>query len=297
MQTSTQNADILKRCRFLKVVFSRMGITRKVALPPPPDADPKRFKHSKQIIVSELYDDIVSFQNEVNSMVKRYSMPSFIFPGVVAVANAGVEGLDNSLRESAEKLPPLVAKLTEAWPNLVEEARQALNGQFNERDYLPPKDVARRFAIRWQWIAFDVPEGLPPELRKAEAKKLQERFAAAQEEILIALRTGFADIVAAAVDRLTVAPGEKPKIFRNSLVDNFREFFETFPQRNLMDDKELAAVVEQAKGLLANVGPNALRDSARLREKVATELAKVKGNLDKMITERAGRRFDFSEEN
>lgn len=296
MQTSTQNADILKRCRFLKVGFSRMGILRKIALPPPPDADPKRFKHSKQIIVSELYDEIVSYQNEVNGMVKRYSMPSFIFPGVVAVANAGVQGLDDSLREAADKLPSLVKKLVDAWPRLVEEARGALNGSFNEKDYPPVQDVARRFAIRWQWIAFDVPEGLPPELRAAETKKLQERFAAAQEEILIALRSGFAKIVADAVERLTVAPGEKPKIFRDSLVDNFREFFETFPQRNLMDDKELAGIVEKAKGLLKNVGPNALRDSAALRNKVAGELAKVNATLDKMITERAGRKFDFSEE-
>lgn len=295
MQTTTSNADILKKVRFLKIGFSRWGIQRKVALPPPPDTDAKRFKHSKSIIVSEEYDKIIAYQNETNSLVKRYSMPSFVFPGVVAVANAGVEKLDTMLRDRQKELPPMVKELTDALPRLIEEAKVALNGNFSEKDYPPVNDVARRFAIRWQWIAFDVPEGLPPELRVAEAKKLREQFEEAQQEIICALRENFAEIVSAMVDRLTVAPGEKPKIFRDSLVENFKEFFETFNQRNLMDDNELAAVVEQAKGLLNGVDPKTLREYTPMRERVAADMAKVKVKLDSMLTERKGRLFDMEE--
>jgi molybdopterin converting factor small subunit len=291
----TESTELLRRCRFLKVVFRRWGIQRKVALPPPPNADAKRFKHSKSIIVSEEYDQIVAFQNEVNGVVKRYSMPSFVFPGVVAVANGGVEDLDKILRDKQALLPGMVEKLTDRLPSLIEDAREALNGQFSQKDYPPVEDVARRFAIRWQWIQFDVPDGLPANLREAEAKKLKEQFEQAQEEIIGALRQNFSEIVSAMVDRLRSGPDGKTKIFRDSLVENFKEFFDTFGSRNLMDDAELAVVVEQAKGLLNGVTPGALRDSTAMREKVAADMAKVKASLDTMLTERPGRKFDLED--
>ena len=295
MDTTTNNADLLKRCRFLKVGFSKWGIQRKVALPPPPDADPARFKHSKQLIVSDEYDAIVTYQNETNALVKRYSMPSFVFPGVVAVANGGVEGLDAMLREREAALPAKVQVLVNNMPRLIESARKDLNGNFNMEDYPDLSDIASRFAIRWQWIAFDVPEGLSPELREVEAKKLRERFEEAQQEIVCALREGFAKLVSDAVERLKVAPGEKPRIFRDSLIENFKEFFDTFEMRNLMDDKDLGAIVEQAKALLAGVKPDTLRSNSTMRNEVAESLSKVQEVVTKLITETPVRKFDFTD--
>ena len=295
MDTTTNNADLLKRCRFLKVGFSKWGIQRKVALPPPPDADPSRFKHSKQLIVSDEYDAIVTYQNETNALVKRYSMPSFVFPGVVAVANGGVEGLDAMLREREAALPAKVQVLVNNMPRLIESARKDLNGNFNMEDYPDLSDIASRFAIRWQWIAFDVPEGLSPELREVEAKKLRERFEEAQQEIVCALREGFAKLVSDAVERLKVAPGEKPRIFRDSLIENFKEFFDTFEMRNLMDDKDLGAIVEQAKALLAGVKPDTLRSNSTMRNEVAESLSKVQEVVTKLITETPVRKFDFTD--
>ena len=295
MDTTTTNADLLKRCRFLKVGFSKWGIQRKVALPPPPDADPARFKHSKQLIVSDEYDAIVTYQNETNALVKRYSMPSFVFPGVVAVANGGVEGLDAMLREREAALPAKVQVLVNNMPRLIESARKDLNGNFNMEDYPDLSDIASRFAIRWQWIAFDVPEGLSPELREVEAKKLRERFEEAQQEIVCALREGFAKLVSDAVERLKVAPGEKPRIFRDSLIENFKEFFDTFEMRNLMDDKDLGAIVEQAKALLAGVKPDTLRSNSTMRNEVAESLSKVQEVVTKLITETPVRKFDFTD--
>jgi len=293
MQTTVADTALMKKCRFLKIGFSRWGIQRKVALPAPEGTDAKRFKHSKSIIVSNEYDAIVAHQGETGSMVRRYSMPSFVFPGVVAVANGGVEQLDKMLRDKQAAMPELVEELAQALPNLIAEAKLALNGQFNANDYPPVEDVRRRFAIRWQWITFDVPDGLPPELREAECKKLKEQFEEAQAEITVALRAGFAEMVSGMVERLSWKPGEKQKVFRDSLVENFVEFFETFNQRNLMDDGELAAVVGQAKNLLQGVTPQALRDSTTMREKVAADMSKLKSSLDTMITEKPGRKFDL----
>jgi hypothetical protein len=287
------STDLLKRCKFLKVSVHRWGITRKVALPPPPDADPARFKHSKALIVSKEYDAIVSFQNETNALVKRYSMPSFVFPGVIAVANGGVEVLDAMLKRQASELPAKVKALVDAMPGLIDAAKTDLNGNFTATDYPPVADIAGRFAIRWQWISFDVPEGLPPELREAEAKKLRERFEEAQSEIVAALREGFAKLVSDAVERLKVAPGEKPRIFRDSLIENFKEFFDTFSMRNLMDDKDLDAIVEQAKALLSGVKPDVLRNNSTMRQEVAENLGKVQEVITKLIQEQPVRRFDF----
>jgi len=124
---------------------------------------------------------------------------------------------------------------------------------------------------------------------------LKEQFEVAQQEITTALREGFAEIVGAMVDRLTVAPGEKQKIFRDSLVENFSEFFNTFNQRNIMEDADLASVVEKAKALLAGVTPDKLRSNSEMREKIRTDMQSVKASLDTMLVERASRKFTLEE--
>ena len=94
---------------------------------------------------------------------------------------------------------------------------------------------------------------------------------------------------------LTVGEGEKPKVFRDSLIGNIQDFIGTFNSRNLMNDAELAALVEKAKGVLVGAEPEKLRKNQDTRAAIAAKFAEIKANLDGMITTRKGRNFDFSE--
>ena len=289
------NAELFKKARFLKITLPRMGIMRKVSLPAPPDADPARLKHAKQINVSGEYDSIAELQNATKAWCLARSMPSCILPGLFAVSVDEVENITNKLEAQKAKLDPLVQDLVNAWPRLVENARYALNGSFNAADYLPAESVPAKFGITYNWLQLDVPEGLPPEIRKQEEAKLRKQFEDAQKEIIEALREGFAALVDHAVDKLSTKPGEKQKIFRDSLVENFTEFFDTFNARNLMQDEELAKIVEQARNIMGNVGAQTLRESGRARQTVVQKLTEVQAVMDTLLTERKSRKFDLAD--
>ena len=74
------------------------------------------------------------------------------------------------------------------------------------------------------------------------------------------------------------------------------EFFRTFDARNLIDDKQLKTIVEQAKNILSNVtDAQQLRDSDSLRLKIAEGFEKVKETLSGLnaVTLEASRKLDF----
>jgi Flp pilus assembly CpaF family ATPase len=98
------------------------------------------------------------------------------------------------------------------------------------------------------------------------------------------------------VERLTPEAGGKQKVFRDTVVTNFNDFFETFNARNMLNDAELEAMVTQAKEVLSGVKDmKSLRDDAKLREGLVAKFAEVNTVMDTLIADAPSRRFDFSE--
>jgi hypothetical protein len=64
----------------------------------------------------------------------------------------------------------------------------------------------------------------------------------------------------------------------------------------MMGDVELAQLVAQAKTVLEGVTPQKLREFASVKDTTREQFVKIQGELEKMITERPARRFDFSED-
>lgn len=293
----TVQTDFLKDCAALTLTIRAWGNRRqgdmdKVST----DADKTRLKLAKQLIVSKEYEAVVSYLNETRAWILGRTMP---FPGfkkgIYLARLSTVTMVEKELPKRIAELNKLVAAFVAAYPAQVQDAEQKLNGQFKASDYPTSNELFSRFGVSWNWLAFTVPENLPAEIREAEAKKLEAKFADAGEEILIALREGFQKLVSHAVERLTVAPGEKEKVFRDTLIGNIQEFIETFSARNLMNDADLESLVSKAKGVLTGVTPDALRDNASLRDKTRTAFETVKTELDKMIVERPSRKFSFDE--
>lgn len=258
------------------------------------DADKSRLKLTKSLIVAEEYDAIVRYQRETRDWVLKRTMPLPGFPGGLYLAKVEfVRMIDSELPKRVERMNNLVADLCAVYTRKVNEAREKLNGQFRETDYPQLEELPALFAITHNWVAFDVPDNLPADIIEQERSKLEAKFKDAGEEILYALREGFQKLVSHAVERLTVAPGEKEKVFRDTLIGNIQEFIETFSARNLMNDADLEQLVGRAKGIITGVSPQGLRDSDSLREKTKNAFAEVKSQLDKMVMDKPTRKFEF----
>ena len=83
----------------------------------------------------------------------------------------------------------------------------------------------------------------------------------------------------------------KPKVFRDTAVDNLGEFFQRFRQLNVRSNPELDALAEQAQQAVSGVGARDLRANNDLRQRVASQLSGVRSALDGMLVDRPRRKI------
>lgn len=275
------------------------------------DADPedkgkgkkkvKRVSASKQLVVSEPLDSMKEHMTKVKQCALRFAMPSFIRPGSFVVQRSNVESVDALLEKGMKELqegyfPDFILD----YPDAKNRAKNTpvesggLGPLYLEKDYPAPEQLADRFKITWDWFAFAVPEGLPPEIRAKEEAKLKATYEQAAYEIRDALRVMFSKLIERAVDRLAPSePGEKPKVFRDSLIGNLEQFFADFEARNIMKDQELAGLVERCKEIMTGVDPARLREDGAFREETQTKLEQIAKAIEPMIEDAKSRAFDF----
>ena len=98
-----------------------------------------------------------------------------------------------------------------------------------------------------------------------------------------------AKVVSHLTERLSSQVDGKPKIFRDSAVENLAEFFERFRSLNVRSSEQLDGLVADAQRVIRGVEPQTLRDNAGLRQHVATELSRVQSVLDGLLVDRPRR--------
>ena len=107
----------------------------------------------------------------------------------------------------------------------------------------------------------------------------------------MALRTGFAELVAHAAERLGVRQDGKKMAFHDSMVTKLDEFFGFFAARNLVGDQELAELVERARATMKGVTAEVLRTDDVTRASVKETLDQVKAEMDRNLLVRPRRRI------
>ncbi len=99
----------------------------------------------------------------------------------------------------------------------------------------------------------------------------------------------FGKLVSHLTERLSGSDDGKPKVFRDSAVENLGEFFTRFRQLNVGNNAQLDELVAQAQRVIRGVEPQQLRDSNALRQNVATQLSAVQSVLDGLLVDRPRR--------
>lgn len=302
--TKTVNLEQFKNAVGFTLARSRWGNRRATSMAKVKTTDDvqqdektkERMRLTKMLIEAEEYDKIVQFQEGLRRWILERTVPSFFRDGFQLTKLEGVEVIESRMRKAQDELSILVDALIEIYPIKVEEARSVLGAHFSESDYPDEDRLRKTFSLSWNWIAFTVPEGLPLELRQAEQDKLERQFADAGQQITHALRLAFQKLIAHAADVLATPAGEKPKVFRDSVVGNIAEFINTFNQRNLMNDAELAQLVTQAKEILVDATPQKMREQMDTKKSVADQFAAINAKLATMVIEPPSRTFELEEE-
>ena len=213
-------------------------------------------------------------------------------PGLRLIRQDQVEGFDRHMKQLREELTEAVESLERHYGELKESARLRLGRLYDPRDY--PPTLAGLFAAEWEFPAAEPPQylmRLRPELYKQERARVAARFEEAVELAEQAFLAEFSDLVGHLSERLSGGVGGQSKVFRDSAVGNLQAFFDRFRQLNVNSNEQLDQLVEEARRVVAGVGPQELRDSQGLRQKVHGQLSTVRQALDDMLVDRPRRRI------
>ncbi len=287
--------DLDKNSILLLMRLSKLGNRRKVSSGMVEvDADKEVITVGKLLLDCKELADISTFDGQIRQYVYVRSLPSGVLKeGVYRLPLTLVDEVDRGLKNLGDQRLQLIDEFLTVYPIKVDEARTRLRALYNPADYPPVEQVRQAFDFQWRYLALGVPNTISNVLIQQEREKASQDLAAEMDEIRLALRMAFADLVNHATAALTVGPDGKPKIFRDSLVSNLEQFFNYFDARNLTGDEDLADLVQRARDIMKGVRPEDLRTDMDLRREVQQTMAEVKDSINANVMMKPSRRFSL----
>ncbi len=151
---------------------------------------------------------------------------------------------------------------------------------FNEMDYPAVEDMRTRFSIKLETLPLPAAEDFRVALANEEVariqrdieKRLQDEFANANRDLWNRLRH--------AVDNMVVRLSNPEGRFHDTLVSNLQSIVELIPRLNFTGDRNLEQIGATCAEALAVHEPQALRDDAILRARVAAQAKEISSIMD-----------------
>lgn len=207
-----------------------------------------------------------------------------------------VEYVDGKLTEYANETKSEAALLAQRYGAEVAQAKTRLGKQFNAKDYATPDYVASAFSIDWSYVSFAAPENLETvsHVLAAEAnRKHQEKLAQAFDEWVLGMRQSALDILSDLDERLKPGSDGKRKSLRDTALRDLERFIELLPQRNVVEDDELAAVMAKVAARSQGMDVEQLKDSVTARKALRSAVLEAKKTLSGLVEKAARRAITF----
>jgi len=226
-------------------------------------ADRELLSASKLILDTKnpAYRAVAAVRSEASGYWRTITLP-FPEPGVRLLPQNSLGLFANTMQTYRERLQEAARELSGQYDAIKSEAQRRLGTLYNASDY--PTTLDGLFDLEVSYPTIEPPNylmALHPDVFQAEQARVRERFESAVELAEQAFATELQRLTAHLAERLTGLHDGQPKVFRDSAVENLREFFERFRRLNIRSSPELDALVEQAVRP-ANSARNAARRTA-----------------------------------
>lgn len=234
---------------------------------------------------------VTAVKNRITAYWKSMSLP-YPEPGIRLIRQDKIDSFDAQMNDFKDELAEAVWRLDEHYGELRSAARERLGSLYDPQDY--PDSLDGMFEVNWDFPSVEPPDYLQqlnPDLFRQECERVAARFDEAVRLAEQAFTEELHQLVAHLTERLTGQTDGKPKVFRDSVVNNLTEFFDRFRSLNVRSNEQLDALVSQCQQIVQGVEPQELRDNRGLREQVATQLSGVQSVLDGLLVDRPRRRI------
>ena len=299
---STHKPGNYKKVNWQKLTEAEDGSeTGKLAL-----QDASMLTTGRKLLCSKEFQAIVNFQQSLYSRIasntKGKAIKTFIKEGFYFIEPEQVADIAEIFETAKEQQKELVEKFLAVYESQIAEAEEKYKGgtMFRRSDYRTPEDMRSRFSIEYAFLKFDISPSLPPEIAEREAIKLREAYKKSETLIVQCLTESFEELLSGIQDKLAPGTDGKVKAFHKTLFDDLAEFMSNFNSRNLVNDKDLGALVAKANGILASVRGDKVQDKAlvvkssdELRESTRAQFQAIQEAIEKDIKPKLGRAFNF----
>ena len=228
-------------------------------------------------------------KHAIVSYWRGVSLP-FPEPGIRLIRQTDIGSVTMQLTTLRQELVDAVQQLDQHFEAMKATARERLGSLFNPTDY--PDSLRSLFDVTWDFPNVEPPsylQQLSPDLYRQESQRVSARFDEAVQLAEAAFIEEMSRLVSHLSERISGSEDGQPRVFRDSAIENIREFFQRFRELNVHSSEQLDQLVEQSQRILSGVEPQALRDTAPLRQRVAGELSVVQSVLDGLMVDRPRR--------
>lgn len=235
------------------------------------------------------FKGVTAKKSQIVQFWKSMSVP-YPEPGVRLIRRDEIQVFDVKLTSLRSELDESVSRLNDHFSDLKSAAGRRLGRLYSPADY--PESLMGLFGVTWEYPNCEPPtylRQLSPELYEEESRRVAARFEECIQLAEEAFSEEFAKLVAHLTERLSGSEDGKPKVFRDSAVQNLAEFFQRFRHLNVRSSEHLDELVEQAQKIVRGVQPQALRDDTSLRQRIAVQLAGVQSQVEGMLVDRPRR--------
>ena len=255
------------------------------------DAEARFLSATKKLLDTQhpRFKAVTALKGRVLGYWKSLTLP-YPEPGLRLIRQTSIPDFDRQLKSFRSELEEQVGLLDDHYAELRRTARARLGQLFSEADY--PVSLKDEFEVAWDFPSVEPPgylQQLNPQLYEQECQRMQARFDEAVQLTEQMFFDELSKLVSHLTDRLAGQEDGRPKVFRDSAVENLSEFFGRFRELNVHSSAELDQLVERAQGVLAGVLPQDLRDNAARRQQVASQMAAVQASLDGLLMDRPRR--------
>jgi hypothetical protein len=234
---------------------------------------------------------VTAVRGRALSLWKGMSLP-YPESGIRLIRQDDLPVFDVQMTSLRAELDEAVARLDEHFGELKTAARERLGRLYNSTDY--PDTLVGLFKAEHAFPSVEAPSylrELSPELYRQEQARVTARFEEAVRMAEEAFTSEFTKLISHLTERLSGSDDGKPKVFRDSAIENLAEFFQRFRLLNVRSSAQLDELVEQTQQIVRGVRPQALRDNSVMRQQVATQLSGVQAVLDGLMVDRPRRRI------
>jgi len=301
---TTNYSDLFSNTIAVSVSFEGMSIRRSVSMQGVEvDADTDRVELKSRILRCPEMRNIRNLRSNLRALIsdkrRGLTLPAKVFrDGVFMIPVSMFSEVDAMLTTYRNTLDALVDELESVYEQRIEEDKLKLRSKFNAKHYPAKSALKAVWGISWHYFSLAPSEVLAkvnPAAFEAEVTKSQQLMIDMGDEIIASLRGAAFEIVRKMRDALGLDDSGKPKIFRDSQVENFLSFVDLFSKKNIMGDSELAAKLDEMKALLRNTGEE-IRSDADLRSKLHEQVSAMAVEFEGMVEDVKNRSIRLPEE-